>query len=390
MKRLICCLDGTWNSERDVHALTNVFKTHAALAPFDAHGVQQVSRYVRGIASAEGQRAQFLRGAIGMEVCDRIAEGYRFLKDSYDAGDEIYLFGFSRGAFIARSLAGFIALFGIARSASAFDYDAAWLIYRQKEHRRDRDAIDRLRRHCTYPVQISGLGVWDTVGNIGNPIFNNTPLDRRNAFHDMRLHDNVAVALHALSIDEIRGPFSPTLLTVPRDAPRSAGQHVEQVWFSGTHADVGGGWPETALSDVALNWMVERMAALTPLRFDPAKLPRVSRLNAFGLQHASATGKIFAASNLVPYVRLIDQQRSGIAPLRRLFLRGWRTGHVPRSQVSLNERIHDSARLRAGQVVREQAGDASRVQLYAPRNLMRALDVPGQTRDGGALHPARV
>ena len=121
MKRVIICLDGTWNNDdRRATRPTNVFKLYTAIAGAGPDGVRQVAHYCRGIASSEGERFSFLKGAVGYGVAERIKHAYTLLTQSYEPGDEIYLFGFSRGAFEARSLAAFITLTWIAKSDPAF------------------------------------------------------------------------------------------------------------------------------------------------------------------------------------------------------------------------------------------------------------------------------
>lgn len=369
MKRLVCSLDGTWNDEDGPWPQTNVAKLHNAILPRDKKGVRQLVRYIAGIATTEDLRFSFLRGAVGLEVGTRIKLAYQFLRDIYEPGDEIYLFGFSRGAYEARSLASFVTLFGIARTDGDFSFDEAWKLYRQSDHKRDVDTLARLSAACHYPVPIRCIGVWDTVGNIGNPFSGAARISRLLAFHDMRLHDTIDVALHALSIDETRGPFRPTLFTLPEGAALAAHQHVEQTWFAGTHADIGGGWPEYELSDIALLWMAERVAALTSLAIDIRKLKRSAAPNPLGLQHYSATGWVYAVSRLVPFIRLIEQNTDALSKSRRRWFRTWRTGKLDRELISLNETIHESALARFGQTVREARGRSVQDIVYQPGSL---------------------
>jgi len=402
MKRLVCCLDGTWNSDEDGSILTNVVKLHRAILPRDANGIQQVSHYVKGIVSAKGTRAQFLKGAVGYEVGDRIREGYRVLSDAYQPGDEIFLFGFSRGAFEARSLAGFITLFGIARKDAGFNVDDAWAFYRQSPGRRSAAALEKIRSAACYPVRIKCVGVWDTVGNIGNPFFSSGLLGRWSKFHDTRLHPSIDVGLHALSIDEKRGPFRPSLWTRPRNAAPTPNQHVEQVWFAGSHADVGGGFPETELSDIALLWMAERASATAGLAVDTDQLKRTTKPNPLGLQHASATGGIFKWSGRFPFIRLINQRTQAIPRLRRMLIGAWRSSKIVRAELSVNESVHDSARARFGKTVNEANGEKLNAIVYRPCNLAALIaarqgpeteganmtDAAGKAMNGAAQAPA--
>jgi uncharacterized protein (DUF2235 family) len=361
MKRLVCSLDGTWNDDDGASPLTNVAKLHRAIPFEDSNGIRQFVRYVVGVASLQDKGLAFLKGALGFEIGDRIKAGFQFLSHLYEPGDEIYLFGFSRGAYEARSLASFITLFGLARRGTDFPIDEAWTVYRQTERKRDFDAVAEISALCHYPVRIRCLGVWDTVGNIGNPYRSWAWLSRKFDHHDTRLHDTIDVALHALSIDEARSPFRPTLFTYPDDTRPPSRQHIEQTWFAGTHADVGGGWPETALSDIALLWMAERIAAMTDLAIDVEKLRRETNPDHLGLQHDSS-------SRFAPFVRVI-QPNLDVGDDLSSHDRKSRSG---RRLVSLNETVHQSALMRLGQMVREARAESVREIVYKPRSLSDA------------------
>ncbi|MBA2126912.1 DUF2235 domain-containing protein [Hyphomicrobium methylovorum] len=374
MKRIVCSFDGTWNDQDPKAPPTNVAKLHRAIRPRDRKGIRQYVRYLAGIASDEGMRFAFVKGAIGLEVGARIKLAYSYLMDVYEPGDEIYLFGFSRGAFEARSLASFISLFGIARPDSEFSIGNAWDLYRRSDHERNIDAVAELSASCHYPVRIRCIGVWDTVGNIGNPLTGGTWSSRRLAFHDMRLHDTIDVALHALSVDEIRGPFRPSLFTLPAETSLGSHQHVEQVWFPGTHADIGGGWPETALSDAPLLWMADRVSATTDLDIDFDQLSAIANPDCFGAQHASATGWVYAFSRAFPFIRLVRQNDEAISPARRRWFRSWRSSKTESGFLSLNEAIHESARRRFGETVIEMHKKRPRKIIYEPRSLAAAME----------------
>lgn len=371
MKRLVCALDGTWNDDDDASPLTNVAKLARAVLYDDGHGVRQLVRYVVGIASSQDNSFASLKGALGFEISDRIKAGYQFLCNAYEPGDEIYLFGFSRGAYEARSLASFITLFGIAAKGSDFSLEDAWRIYRQPERKRNFDAIAEIGAPCHYPVRIGCLGLWDTVNDVGNPYQSWRWLNRKLDCHDVRLHDTIDVALHALSIDEARNPLRPALLTYPEDERLPSRQHVEQMWFAGTHADVGGGWPETGLSDIALLWMAERIRAKTNLAIDLDKLRRESNPDHLGLQHASSTGWS-TLRRLAPANRLVLQSLEDDPSSRKQ-----KSGHVGRNLVSLNEAIHESVLSRLRKTVKEVRNGTVREIVYDPAALaQRANAVP--------------
>lgn len=373
MKRLIVCFDGTWNDAASGEALTNVAKLSRAIIEQDRRGVIQKVKYIAGVGTGYGGALGRGIGASGIEVGARVQEGYKFLAANYEPGDEIYVYGFSRGAFQARSLAGLIAFVGLMNPNAGISVGDAWQVYRAGRDGADPAALRKVRQASDYPVPVKLVGVWDTVGNIGNPLWEGGRLAERFKFHDTRLSPTVEVGLHALSIDEQRGPFRPALWTRRAHEPLPEHQRVEQVWFSGVHADVGGGYEETALSDIALLWMAERTAAYTNLAINVEKLMRFSRADPLGVQHSSTANGVFKASALLPFVRLIGQNRKGSSAVRRLFFRDIRTVRIAKGEVTVNELIHPSARARFGKAVKQNAGGKIRSFVYRPRNLAASL-----------------
>ena len=255
MKRLIVCCDGTWN-RADQTSPTNVVKLKAAVAERDADGVVQRVHYEPGVGTRPRER--FVGGGLGVGLSQNVRSCYRFLVDSYEPGDELYFFGFSRGAFTARSTAGFVRNAGILRREERGRVDEAYALYRSRDDARKPSGAtaERFRADYSHPdTPIHFIGVWDTVGSLGIPI----PLlpsfiTRRWTFHDTELSRSVRNAYHALAIDEQRGPFKPTLWT---QHPEAHDQVLQQRWFAGVHCDVGGGYPETALSEIPLQWIAD-------------------------------------------------------------------------------------------------------------------------------------
>jgi uncharacterized protein (DUF2235 family) len=261
MKRLILCCDGTWNTADQDHdgapCPTNVVKLAYRVAKRDPAGVSQVIFYDQGVGT--GNHVDRLTGgAVGEGLEDNIHDAYRFLIANYEPGDEIYLFGFSRGAFTARSIAGMIRKCGILDRASVAQYVPAKQLYHSAVHPDDAQATAFRTEHSCCgadPIKIRFIGVWDTVGALGIPLSGLRSLTRRDDdFHDTELSGTVEYGYHALAIDEHRGPFVPSLW-MEKPKPN---QVVEQTWFPGVHSDVGGGYPEAALPDVALDWMVAK------------------------------------------------------------------------------------------------------------------------------------
>ena len=272
MKRLVVCCDGTWNRpdqvNRGVAAPTNVAKFALALADCDADGQTQCLHYEAGVGTR--RRERLLGGAFGVGLSRNVRECYRFLVDNYEPGDLLYFLGFSRGAFTARSVAGLVRNCGILRREHAHRIDNAYALYRSP--RRDTEpgglGATLFRRTYSHPdAPIEFVGVWDTVGALGIPVDVFTPplLTRLWTFHDTRLSRVVRHAYHAVSIDEQRAPFKPTLWVKQDDAPD---QVLEQVWFAGVHCDVGGGYRDPSLSEIPLLWMVEKARA-SGLVFEP-------------------------------------------------------------------------------------------------------------------------
>lgn len=252
------CCDGTWAVARPRHGTpTNVAKIARMVAPAGRDGTAQRVCYLPGVGTGPFDR---LRGGLfGAGLSAQVLAGYRFLIEEYSPGDEILLFGFSRGAYTARSLAGLIRNSGLLRRERIGLVDDAYRLYRARDRERDPDAMaaELFRRSHSYEPEIRCVGVFDTVGALGVPVGPGglgSVLNRRWEFHDTRLGPAVRAAFHALAMDERRGPFVPTLWT----GPFVAGQRVEQVWFRGGHSDVGGGLHDPALAECALTWMAER------------------------------------------------------------------------------------------------------------------------------------
>ena len=372
MKRLVCSMDGTWNDDISALPSTNVAKLTRAVLPADTHGVKQLVRYVAGIpASQEGSMS--FKEAAGAVMGERIRAAYQFLSNTYEPGDEVYLFGFARGAYEARSLASFIALFGVARRDADFDLDEAWRLYVKPDRKRDFNAVAELSGACHYPVRIRCIGLWDTVEYARTPRWPWTVFRRKRSHHDIRCQDIVDLALHALAIDETRGALRPIMFTLPHDVAMPAHCHVEQAWFPGTHADIGGIWSETGLSDIAVLWMAEKIQAATGLALDMEQLRRQSRADPLGMQHAPGSGWRDRLSRRLPYLRLVQQNTGSVPRGRRRLLGYLRTSKLPGGHVSQNEKIDESAFARFGQTIREACGNRVEERTYRPLALAAVL-----------------
>ena len=269
-KRIIFCSDGTWN---DAATNTNVYKIFKAMN-FTA---SQCPIYDDGVGADGNPISHFLGGAFGEGLDGKIRDGYTRISHLYEHGDQILLFGFSRGAYTARCLAGMIVACGLPTQNTDDNLtDLAFQAYREHDPNQKQQLLNQLKqKYAVENVDITMIGVWDTVGSLGIPaIFGGIDL-LRYSFLDTKLHPCVKNAYHAVSIDERRSEFPATLWT----GPAAPGQTIEQVYFTGVHCDVGGGYPETGLSDITLGWMMCKAAALG-VEFDPAVYAQYANLDA--------------------------------------------------------------------------------------------------------------
>jgi len=262
VKRLVVCCDGTWNrpdqTKQGLAAPTNVAKIALALADADDAGNPQVLHYEAGVGTRRGER--FVGGVFGIGLSRNVQDCYRFVVDNYEPGDKLYFLGFSRGAYTARSTVGLVRNAGILRPEHRNRIKQAYALYRNPERDSEPSGItaELFRRSYSHSeIYFDFVGVWDTVGALGIPIDGFRPpwLSRLWTFHDTTLSRYVRNAYHAIAIDERRRPFRPTLWVQQDDAKN---QTLEQVWFSGAHCDVGGGYRDPGLSEIPLLWMTEK------------------------------------------------------------------------------------------------------------------------------------
>jgi uncharacterized protein (DUF2235 family) len=256
-KNIVFCADGTWNTSVNG---TNVYKLFKACLTT----ASQVPYYDDGVGADGTPIEKILGGAFGEGLFQKIKDGYSKIAQVYEAGDRIFLFGFSRGAFTARSLGGMIAAAGLP--TKGFDdafVEAAFNAYRNKEQRAQ--ILAGLQTpYALDDAKLTMVGVWDTVGSLGIPAIFGGVSPLIYGFLDTNLHPDVLNAYQALAIDERRAEFPATLWT----GATNPNQTLEQVWFTGVHCDVGGGYPEHGLSDITLSWMLTKAAPLG-LQLDP-------------------------------------------------------------------------------------------------------------------------
>ncbi|MGQ9426598.1 DUF2235 domain-containing protein [Gilvimarinus sp. F26214L] len=295
MKRICIFADGTWNSPEQGGA-TNVLQMARAVMPH-VDGVEQIAFYDWGVGT---DRKQLSGGIRGEGIDKNIQDCYRFIVHNYNAGDQLYFFGFSRGAYTVRSLAGFIRNAGLLKRENADKIPAAYKLYRKRPASSGPNSAQARQFRKRYAVadltHVEFVGVWDTVGALGIPVpFWGTLGERDFLFHDCEPSKIVRHARHALSIDEDREDFTPTLWT-PKE-----GLDLKQVWFAGVHSDVGGGYQDGQLSHCAGRWILKEADACG-LTFEPHCL-KVSRNTAFDKQHNERKGIYLARGK---HVRTIE------------------------------------------------------------------------------------
>jgi uncharacterized protein (DUF2235 family) len=286
MKRLVVFCDGTWQ-KLDNDYPTNVVKMAQAVRSFDKDGIPQIVYYGEGIGTDELVNklgAGTLAAAFGWGIDEKIQDAYRFLCSNYDPDDEIYLFGFSRGAYTVRCLAGLIYCSGLLQREFIRKVPEAYRLYRDRDPKTrpmKGEKSVRFRQQHGEHVDIKVLGCWDTVGSLGVPdlipiLSIDDRINEKYKFFDTTINPKIQHAFHATAIDEIRKVFD---VTPMEHHPDCSPDQVKQVWFPGGHGCVGGGTKETrGLSDAALVWMMEQVGNLE-LALDVTKIEDHIELN---------------------------------------------------------------------------------------------------------------
>jgi hypothetical protein len=356
-KNIVLCSDGTGNSASKAFG-TNVLRIYNAI---DRHGhlrdpalKPQLAFYDDGVGTESFLPLQLLSGAVGLGLNQNIRDLYEALVRVYEPGDDIYLFGFSRGAFTVRSLAGMICRCGIVDAGRGGEdpmaikrlVGEAFDTYRRQHKRREPQlAADFKARHSHAETRIRCIGVWDTVGAIGVPVDELRrllDLVLRISFHSCDLLPEVEYGFHALAIDDERQTFAPVMWD-ERKSPHPPGR-IEQVWFAGAHSNVGGGYPKQGLAQVSLHWMMSKVSA-----------PELGlRFNSGALEQA------FQAANV--HDKLYDS-RAGLAGYYR---------YKPRDLCAITERYCvGTTKLHASVFERIATG----IEDYAPVNLPGEFNV---------------
>jgi uncharacterized protein (DUF2235 family) len=269
MKRLAIFLDGTWNT---LNNNTNVWR----LKSLTAETAEQHVYYSQGVGT---QRGETVRGGVtGYGIDDEIIDAYTWLIENFDEGDEIFIFGFSRGAYTARSLSGLICKCGVLKLGAPLSIEQLYARYRIYDATTIRTLIagglpkdasieEQWLVKYSRPTKIKFVGVWDTVGSLGLPLGSTAAKIHQYRFLDTHLRLDNEHAFHALALDEHRHNFEPTFWTRTVKTGEAAASdrpidQVEQRWFVGAHANVGGGYASDALAQRPLKWLMDKAAGL--------------------------------------------------------------------------------------------------------------------------------
>ncbi|WP_052750581.1 MULTISPECIES: DUF2235 domain-containing protein [Acinetobacter] len=308
MKNIIFCADGTWNGPTGNDVISDPSnvqlyfetlvnsgqcdhtKSEQESKVWDESGnLVQIAKYINGVGAENSIFEKAFGGALGFGLMYRIARGYTFISRNYKSGDKIFMLGFSRGAYTSRALAGLISKYGLLdweklelEESSNTSYLAAMTIILRyfsegKENEKFSSFTSKFFDICAdqsvkfgkwlthlimpeqrlIPVEaIECVSVWDTVGAYGIPFYDN--LERKYVdffeFADKVLNPKIKRGLHAISIDERRLLFTPTLWEKDK--------RITQVLYTGSHSDVGGGYTERGLSDISLEWIINETKKL--------------------------------------------------------------------------------------------------------------------------------
>ncbi len=261
-RNLLIFMDGTWNDENGRNnngAVTNIYKMFSSLSghhensniPHQKSTAKHLGLYFRGVGNDEDniKAIGFYQGAFGAGERNIRDHAYASICKHYQPGDRICIFGFSRGASSARLLASKLNEYGLPKQIT--------LHYRQVKNKSsgERELLFsryKVEEENSKDIDVSFLGLFDTVGAFGIPLkLGPLNFQKLNLFRDLTLSPNIKKALHLVAIDESREPFLPTLTNYNAQA--------EEVWMPGVHADIGGGYSNCLLGNIALDYMINSL-----------------------------------------------------------------------------------------------------------------------------------
>ncbi|KAJ6089242.1 hypothetical protein N7467_004458 [Penicillium canescens] len=367
-KRIILCADGTWlaSDQGDKSVPSNVAKIARAIATSgpDADGniVKQIVSYQSGLGSGELPFQKAIYGGIGRGLDVEVCQIYDFISNNYEPGDELFFFGFSRGAFTVRSVVGLVSDIGILSAVHMSHFAEMWKAYREntdgepfKKTPWYQQNKDKLR--LTEDLRIKVVGVWDSVGALGIP---ECPLvrlatklgiaiNKQYAFHNTNLSKNYA--FQALAIDEKRQTFLPTLWHKTSDAPA---KDLQQCWFPGVHGNIGGQAEDPRIAgdheeigDITFAWMVDNLSGM--VTFEEAAIEVLIKQHQHALAENNTKNNVTNGWGCGPIVSNFSGLQGAF--FRILGKQDRTPGNYPRApgegiDGATNEYFHPTARIR--------------------------------------------
>ncbi|KIM84974.1 hypothetical protein PILCRDRAFT_817818 [Piloderma croceum F 1598] len=286
-KRVIVCCDGTWQDGivvKERWKYTNILRLSRTINHEDSRQqpvIPQIVFYQSGIGSENNFYSEYIQGPTGASLAEKVQEGYGFISQNYQPGDEIFLFGFSRGAYTARMIAAFIGAIGVLDRQDMDHFAQVFIDFQKRGKSKDKAEIAQLDANLapwtahdspgkkradsdkdTFSVKC--IGVFDTVGNLGLPeelTMGSQKMTKIFGFSDKLLGEHIEYAFHALALNETRADFNCAKFE-QTEGGRRKNQVLKQCWFAGSHADIGGGWEDHDLSDLTLMWMIANISNL--------------------------------------------------------------------------------------------------------------------------------
>jgi len=364
------------DSDGDAQVPSNVTRFARAISPEgrdeEGNPITQIIYYNNGVGTGDSSVwNKYVGGATGEGLAEHIRETYQFICTNYRDGDEIFLVGFSRGAFTARSISSFINAVGLLTRQGLSSFIPIFEDWELRNASVDEQYVGRLvEQELTRPgINIKAVAVWDTVGGLGIPMIGLLPQppSKEFAFVDTKVESNIEYAFQALALDEHRRAYSPTVWEQPEGTTKL--KELKQCWFPGVHSDVGGSYADTDLANLTLTWMVSQLDPHLTINHDyiitQIRLSKESHQRkhqrvpswGLGLLHNSMKGFfLLGGSRTRTPMQYRQQELAGqhgtlvwmffeIVDKVKSFL------HVPKADqmpmlVGTNETVHSSARIR--------------------------------------------
>ncbi|SPO05472.1 uncharacterized protein DNG_08159 [Cephalotrichum gorgonifer] len=369
-KRIIISVDGTWLSSDEgggPSQASNVAKIARAISKTgidsQENRVKQLVLYHSGLGAGDLPFQKAIFGALGVGLDGEVTEIYDFISNNYEPGDELFFFGFSRGAFTARSVAGLVADIGVLNPIKMSRFPEMWAAYRAntggKPFRKSEWYLDNRDELGLTDVTIKVIGVWETVGELGVPewpLVNlaakvGFPINQQYTFHNTRASKYIEYAFQALAIDEKRIAFPPTLWHKTEDGPTKS---LQQCWFPGVHSNIGGQAEQLREygdhEEIGYNtfaWMVDNLSGL--LTFDQPSIASLVEDHRRALVRVNAKGNLTNGWGCGP---IVDNFAGLQGAFFALLGKKYRTpGEYPRgpdesSMGATNESVHPIVRVR--------------------------------------------